>query len=134
MYVFILLSYTCMHLYCYHTHMYAYILLSYTCMHLYCYHTHCIHLYLGIPQGSVIATVINNLHYGSIERKHLNDFLNSPDCLLMRWVDDYLFVTTSRKTAKCFLQKLREAIAIYGSTINLNKVVLNFDMKLDGLR
>ncbi|XP_047146857.1 telomerase reverse transcriptase isoform X1 [Hydra vulgaris] len=87
----------------------------------------------GIPQGSVIAAIINDLHYGNIEQKHLNEFLASPDYLLMRWVDDYLFVATSRDTAISFIYKLHQSVAMYGASINMKKFEINFNMQFEGL-
>ena len=69
----------------------------------------------------MISTYLCNLLYGHMERTHLDEFLNSDECLLMRWTDDYLLITTSKHLAEQFLEKLKAGFPEYGCSINLEK-------------
>ena len=62
----------------------------------------------GIPQGSILSTLLCNFYYGEIERKELK-FVGerSSRCLLMRYVDDFLLITTDLAIAKKFLKVMR---------------------------
>ncbi|CAG8973146.1 hypothetical protein HYALB_00008677 [Hymenoscyphus albidus] len=58
----------------------------------------------GIPQGSVLSSLLCNYFYADLEAKHLS-FLNEGqgESFLARMIDDFLLVTTSREKAKRFL-------------------------------
>ncbi|KAK3592766.1 hypothetical protein CHS0354_003201 [Potamilus streckersoni] len=77
----------------------------------------------GISQGSVLSTLLCNLFYGHMERSH---FTFAEDELIMRVVDDYLFVTPTEENAKCFLDKMLEGIPEYNCFTNISKVLVNF--------
>ena len=62
---------------------------------------------IGIPQGSVVSTVLCNIFYAHLEKKKL-PFLEDKDGLLLRLIDDFLFVTMNRDHAVQFLQKMHE--------------------------
>ena len=81
---------------------------------------------LGIAQGSILATSLNNLHYGDIETKHLVSPYQTEDSFFLRWVDDYLFVTTSQQLATHFLQVMQYNMPRYGCHLNLSKTLVNF--------
>jgi telomerase reverse transcriptase len=62
---------------------------------------------IGIPQGSVVSTVLCNIFYAHLERKKLL-FLGDKDGLLLRLIDDFLFVTMNRDHAVQFLQLMHD--------------------------
>jgi telomerase reverse transcriptase len=60
----------------------------------------------GIPQGSVLSTILCSFFYGHMEHTHLGDFASARHSVLLRFVDDYLFVTTSEKRAIAFVETM----------------------------
>jgi len=88
----------------------------------------------GVPQGSVMSTVLCNLYYGMIEKK----FLGFPEYtdkdstyLLMRLTDDFLLITTSRSQAESFARKIHQGLPEYGFQTNTSKTKLNFECSYD---
>lgn len=59
----------------------------------------------GIPQGSVLSTLLCSLYYAKLEKKTLTSFISEDD-LLMRLVDDFLLVTPSKETAQTFFKTM----------------------------
>src|SRR5437016_3414928 len=68
---------------------------------------------VGIPQGSVVSTVLCNMFYAHLEKKKL-PFLQDADGLLLRLIDDFLFITMNRDHAKQFLQLMNDGTMILG--------------------
>jgi telomerase reverse transcriptase len=48
----------------------------------------------GQPQGACLSSVLCDIYYSDIDKTQLREFQNDSD-LLIRAVDDYLYVTTS---------------------------------------
>ncbi|KAG8777612.1 hypothetical protein FRC15_011232 [Serendipita sp. 397] len=63
---------------------------------------------VGIPQGSVISTILCNFFYEDLESSSRFDFMRGPAQLLLRYIDDYFFVSTSLENAKQFLAMMNE--------------------------
>lgn len=95
----------------------------------------------GIPQGSVLSTLLCNLYYANFERKviwrRLGKFhsalVGDSRCSchheeLMRYTDDFLFVSTNLKRAQAFAKLMHEGNADYGSSINFAKSRVNFEL------
>ncbi|CAN8063481.1 unnamed protein product [Agarophyton chilense] len=109
----------------------------------------------GLPQGHPVSQLLTSLFYGSIERNDLSEFLGDPRItgktdqfgemtrkvgvedghtskdavvLLMRLVDDTIFISSSRTQAQQFLQKMIEESRsdFYGFSINKDKAKTNF--------
>lgn len=80
----------------------------------------------GIPQGSILSPILCSLFYGDFDREHLSDFMSDPESLLVRFIDDMLFVSTSYSTATQFLELMLPGFAEYGIEICLHKVATNF--------
>ncbi|XP_070795209.1 telomerase reverse transcriptase [Pituophis catenifer annectens] len=78
----------------------------------------------GIPQGSILSTLLCNLCYGDMENKLLCNV--QKDGVLMRLTDDFLLVTPHLEQAKTFLRTLAKGIPEYGFVINPSKTVVNF--------
>jgi telomerase reverse transcriptase len=85
----------------------------------------------GIPQGSVLSTLLCNYFYGAFERNELG-FLNPPSCLLLRLIDDFLLVTTDDKLARRFLEVMASGDRRYGIQVNPEKSLVNFDVTING--
>ncbi|XP_037655297.1 telomerase reverse transcriptase isoform X2 [Choloepus didactylus] len=78
----------------------------------------------GIPQGSILSTLLCSLCYGDMENKLFAS--TQRDGLLLRLVDDFLLVTPHLTEAQAFLRTLAEGVPEYGCKINLQKTVVNF--------
>ncbi|KAG8512384.1 Telomerase reverse transcriptase [Galemys pyrenaicus] len=78
----------------------------------------------GVPQGSVLSTLLCSLCYGDMEDKLFPGL--QQDGLLLRLVDDFLLVTPHLARAKTFLRTLVRGVPEYGCVANLQKTVVNF--------
>lgn len=58
------------------------------------------HQTCGISQGSVLSTLLCSMYYASMERDYFRIAKNE---MLMRIVDDYLYITPSKDNALKFL-------------------------------
>lgn len=84
----------------------------------------------GIPQGSVVSSLLCNYFYADLEAKHLS-FLQGKDTLLLRLIDDSLLITTNRKHAKQFLQIMHDGLPEYGVKVNPDKTLVNFEVMIN---
>ncbi|XP_060109638.1 telomerase reverse transcriptase [Heteronotia binoei] len=80
----------------------------------------------GIPQGSILSTLLCSLCYGDMENKLLPGV--QEDGVLMRLTDDFLLVTPHLEAAKTFLRTLARGIPEYGFSINPAKTMMNFPL------
>ncbi|BGP32724.1 Telomerase reverse transcriptase [Rhodotorula toruloides] len=80
----------------------------------------------GIPQGSILSSLLCALFYGDMERRKLA-FTDNEDSTLLRYVDDFLFISTERERAICFLSTMSDGIPEYGCAISPDKRLTNFD-------
>lgn len=87
----------------------------------------------GIPQGSVLSSLLCNFFYGELERKVLS-FLKSDEVLLLRLIDDFLLITTRADLAKRFLQVMMDGQPAYGITVNASKSLVNFEATINGTK
>lgn len=85
----------------------------------------------GIPQGSVLSSFLCNYFYADLESNHL-DFLRTPDCLLMRLIDDFLLITLDKSKAVRFVETMHRGLPEYGVQVSPPKTLVNFDMRIDG--
>ncbi|BGP16855.1 Telomerase reverse transcriptase [Rhodosporidiobolus nylandii] len=83
----------------------------------------------GIPQGSVLSSLLCSLFYGDMEREKLA-FTDDPDSVLLRYVDDFLLLTTKKDIASRFLRVMDDGIPEYGCSISAEKRLANFDIPL----
>ncbi|XP_034456325.1 telomerase reverse transcriptase [Hippoglossus hippoglossus] len=79
----------------------------------------------GIPQGSVVSSLLCCLCYGHMENVLFKDVSKNKGCL-MRLVDDFLLITPDLHEAQTFLKILLAGVPQYGLVVNPQKVVLNF--------
>ncbi|KAM5356019.1 hypothetical protein ACJ41O_002665 [Fusarium nematophilum] len=85
---------------------------------------------MGIPQGSVLSSFLCNYFYADLESQHLG-FLDSPDCLLLRLIDDFLLLTLDRDKAVAFVETMHRGVPEYGVRVNPSKTLVNFEMCWD---
>lgn len=86
----------------------------------------------GIPQGSVISSVLCNYFYADLEQTHL-PFLRDDDCLLLRLIDDFLLITTNQSKAARFVTVMQNGIPEYGVTVSPPKTLVNFPLTINNL-
>ena len=90
----------------------------------------------GIPQGSVLSTLLCAVFYAHLEQTHgLRGKSPSDDTsekVLCRWTDDLLHVSFDRDPADSFLSAALEGFAEYGCEVNTGKTSLNFDYSPGG--
>ncbi|NP_001269394.1 telomerase reverse transcriptase [Ornithorhynchus anatinus] len=83
----------------------------------------------GIPQGSILSTLLCSLCYGDMENRLFPGI--QQDGVLLRLIDDFLLVTPHLAQAKLFLRTLAKGIPEYGCFINPRKTVVNFHVDED---
>ena len=90
----------------------------------------------GIPQGSVLSTLLCAVFYAHLEQTHgLRGKSPSDDTsqkVLCRWTDDLLHVSFDRDPADSFLSAALEGFAEYGCEVNTGKTSLNFEYSPGG--
>ncbi|KAF4468417.1 telomerase reverse transcriptase, partial [Fusarium albosuccineum] len=87
---------------------------------------------VGIPQGSVLSSFLCNYFYADLEKQHL-DFLDAPDTLLLRLIDDFLLVTLDQEKAVNFVNTMHKGVPEYVVVVNPAKTLVNFDMSCAGV-
>jgi len=92
----------------------------------------------GIPQGSLLSTLLCSLLYAEMEGRHglvpAGDRDQAIEPHLVRWVDDFLFISPSQEQAEAFAGKMAAGIPEYGCHVNIAKTASNFDLHLPGGR
>lgn len=86
----------------------------------------------GIPQGSVLSSILCNFFYAELEREVLG-FINTESSLLMRLVDDFLLITPNADVAMHFLEVMLQGQPSYGVQVNPAKSMANFSATVDGI-
>jgi telomerase reverse transcriptase len=87
----------------------------------------------GIPQGSVLSSLLCNFFYGAFENSQLN-FLQSGESLLLRLIDDFLLITTNQEHARRFTRVMVEGNPSYGIAVNPQKSLANFEVSVNGTK
>ncbi|KAL8061620.1 hypothetical protein ABFX02_02G097500 [Erythranthe guttata] len=107
---------------------------------------------VGIPQGSVLCTFLCSLYYGHMERNVVYPFIEKAretngasssaggkngkqkfacgcEYILLRFIDDFLFISTSEKQASMYFSRVDRGFHDYNCYMNKDKYGLNFKMK-----
>ncbi|KAM1124246.1 hypothetical protein ACFX2H_039310 [Malus domestica] len=116
---------------------------------------------VGIPQGSVLSSLLCSLYYGHLDRNVIFPFLektwepvtidssrghnfgdasaaqsanedgiaSTSTYFLLRFIDDFLFISTSRNQAAGFFTRLQRGFRDYNCYMNEKKFCVNFDMQ-----
>eukprot|EP00118_Oscarella_pearsei_P018196 m.185167 g.185167 ORF g.185167 m.185167 type:complete len:1013 (+) comp39334_c0_seq80:52-3090(+) len=92
-------------------------------------HGKCYRQTVGIPQGSILSTLLCNFYLGHIENTclHLSDGL-----LLMRMVDDYLIIAQSKQDAVSLYEAIKQGLDQYNCSLNPYKTLANFECPQSG--
>ncbi|KAL0961749.1 hypothetical protein UPYG_G00331210 [Umbra pygmaea] len=85
----------------------------------------------GIPQGSVVSSLLCCLFYGHMENTLFPNVKRRGRCL-MRMVDDFLLITPDLNQAQTFLKTLMVGVPQYGFVVNPQKVAVNFPVREGG--
>ncbi|XP_057798176.1 telomerase reverse transcriptase [Salvia miltiorrhiza] len=111
---------------------------------------------VGIPQGSILSSLLCSYYYGHMEMIEIFPFLKKaillekqpssdstsasegnhktkivvPGCesLLLRFMDDYIFISASKYQASQFFTRLERGVHAYNCYMNKEKYGLNFVM------
>jgi telomerase reverse transcriptase len=92
------------------------------------------HLYRqkeGIPQGSIVSSLLCSFFYAELERQALG-FADNENSLLLRLIDDFLIITTDRNVAETFMRTMHAGLPEFGVQVKIDKSRANFDMSIDG--
>jgi telomerase reverse transcriptase len=84
----------------------------------------------GIPQGSILSSILCNYFYAELERDVLSFALGN-DCLLLRLLDDFLLITVDRRHAERFIRVMHRGHADYGVVVRPAKSLVNFEAFAD---
>eukprot|EP01105_Mastigella_eilhardi_P020645 TRINITY_DN4932_c0_g1_i2.p1 TRINITY_DN4932_c0_g1~~TRINITY_DN4932_c0_g1_i2.p1 ORF type:complete len:947 (+),score=178.54 TRINITY_DN4932_c0_g1_i2:2-2842(+) len=89
----------------------------------------------GMPQGSVLSSLLCNLSYSEMEKDTLSDLpthggnmeeVPNELGLLLRMIDDSLYVSTQQRFTETFIHRVAEGHPKYGYYVNRQKCRLNF--------
>ncbi|XP_050415889.2 telomerase reverse transcriptase [Patella vulgata] len=83
---------------------------------------------LGISQGSVLSTLLCNYYYGRMEGESMTVL---QDELMMRMVDDFIFISPYKHRAVEFLTNMWSGNVEYNCSVNAEKIVTNFTCQLE---
>jgi telomerase reverse transcriptase len=84
----------------------------------------------GIPQGSIVSSLLCNLFYGQLEQDKLS-FIKTPGTVLLRLIDDFLLISTDKAIATRFLEVMHKSIPEYGVAVKAEKSLANFGVDVD---
>lgn len=88
----------------------------------------------GIPQGSVLSSILCNFFYAELERDVLG-FVLDENSLLLRLLDDFLLITIRKEIAEQFVRVMHRGDEEYGVVVKSEKSLANFDIcTVDGIR
>ena len=85
----------------------------------------------GIPQGSRLSIALCHIYYGHLVRENLSEFLNQPDDLLIRVVDDFLYLTPNSERARVFHHRIHQGFTDYSAYVNIKKSATNSQSAAD---
>lgn len=88
---------------------------------------------VGIPQGSVLSSLLCNIFYAQLEKEYLG-FIDADDSVLLRLTDDFLLITTNKDHAQRFSHIMHSGVEEYGVQVSPAKSLANFDMTVHGHR
>lgn len=85
----------------------------------------------GIPQGSIVSSLLCSYFYAELERKVL-DFVDDGKSVLLRLIDDFLVISTDRGVAERFVQVMHAGVPEFGVRVRAEKSRTNFDVDVKG--
>jgi len=87
----------------------------------------------GIPQGSVLSSLLCNYFYAELERDCFG-FLEDDESILLRLIDDFLLITTNQNHAQEFLQIMHNGVERYGVEVKSAKSLANFETSINEIQ
>jgi len=85
----------------------------------------------GIPQGSIVSSLLCSYIYAELEREVLG-FLDDGNTLLLRLIDDFLVISTDRGVAQRFMRIMHDGVPEFGIQVKAEKSKANFDVNIPG--
>lgn len=86
----------------------------------------------GIPQGSTLSTLLCCFYLARMEKDLNLDSLNhTSSSLMMRYTDDYLFISSDREQAQKFYNAIQRGCAKFNCQISPEKTQANFMLDLN---
>lgn len=85
----------------------------------------------GIPQGSIVSSLLCSYFYSEMEREIMG-FVNTDQTILLRLIDDFLVISTKRDVAERFMRLMHQGIAEFGVEVKAEKSRANFDCRVGG--
>lgn len=85
----------------------------------------------GIPQGSIVSSLLCSYFYSEMEREMLG-FINDDQTLLLRLIDDFLVISANQGIAEKFMQVMHNGIEEFGVEVKAEKSRANFDAEVRG--
>lgn len=79
----------------------------------------------GISQGGCLSMMLCNLYLAAFEESCLSEFGKNPE-LLMRFVDDFIYITPFKHRAECFMEIMLSGLSDFNLQVNPNKIIVNF--------
>lgn len=95
----------------------------------------------GVPQGHTLSPILTTLFYGHMEQEELKEFLGNESgrgpetqaSLLVRFVDDTMFVTSREGLAQRFLARMVQGWKLsHGVVVNAGKTQASFSSGIGG--
>jgi len=84
----------------------------------------------GIPQGSVVSSLLCSYFYAVLEREQL-DFIRPGESIVLRLIDDFLVISTRREIAEKFMHTMHGGLPNFGVQVKADKSRTNFDLIID---
>ncbi|KAK3699518.1 Telomerase reverse transcriptase [Vermiconidia calcicola] len=85
----------------------------------------------GIPQGSIVSSLLCSYFYAELERKVLQ-FVRGGESMLLRLIDDFLVISTEQHVAERFVREMHQGIPEFGVEVKAEKSRVNFDIEIGG--
>lgn len=85
----------------------------------------------GIPQGSIVSSLLCSYFYAALERNVLG-FVNDGQSVLLRLIDDFLVISTELQVAEHFMRIMHQGVPEFGVEVKFEKSRANFDVVIDG--
>mmetsp|Transcript_12724 Transcript_12724/g.22977 ORF Transcript_12724/g.22977 Transcript_12724/m.22977 type:complete len:835 (+) Transcript_12724:824-3328(+) len=83
----------------------------------------------GIPQGSILSSLLSTLYYESFEKKHVYELLfatDPDDTFCIRMLDDYLVISPDKEKVVKFSTAMRNGFADFGVYVNPEKTCVSW--------
>ncbi|XP_067126715.1 telomerase reverse transcriptase-like [Centruroides vittatus] len=80
----------------------------------------------GISQGGSLSMMLCNLYLAALEKECLSEFGKNSEELLMRFVDDFIFITPFKDRADHFMKIMMSGLIDFNLQVNPNKIIVNF--------